>query len=51
MPKLSLEENDRITMNTDLERYSYYALVFQIINNVINSPFSYIICEINIVSF
>lgn len=34
MPKLSLEENDRNAMNADLQRYSYYALVSQIMNDV-----------------
>lgn len=33
MPKLSLKQKKRFTMNTDLQRYSYYAFVFQKMDN------------------
>lgn len=34
MPKLSLKQKDRFTMNADLQRYSYYAFVFQKMDNI-----------------
>lgn len=41
MPKLSLKEKDRITMNADLQKYNYYTFVFQKMNNIKESFLTY----------